>query len=443
MKNKKSIIAAILLVTLLSPVSLFLTRPALAQTNETAIAKKPLNLIECVELARGANPSILESEHNLNAQRFKIGQASSSLKPQTNFNTKVNWQDSEMDSRGVSSSSRFSTKNASVSYSQVLYDGKKIKSGVEIAEIALETANLNHKKLLMDTFLKVCENFYSLITSIRLQELAEGTHKSAVLHEQLADANFKVGISPKTDLIRAQANTYEKKFGLVSAENTVKRSRLSLNSSMGFAGFDVNVTDTLNCGTIGVDLNASMNRAIEVRSEVIAIQKSIESIKVQIKQIRAEKSPQLSLGANAGVDFNNSSKSESSSYSVFAGVSIPLTNGYLTENKISELEEKSKAEARRLEALKLSVKYDVTQAYLNLMEAFEKIEVSKKNVEYADLTLKLTNEQYKVGLATMIDLIDAEVAYNTAMSNFIQSQGGFLTAKCKFRRNIGEEEFYK
>ncbi|HPG60048.1 MAG TPA: TolC family protein, partial [Candidatus Wallbacteria bacterium] len=218
----------------------------------------------------------------------------------------------------------------------------------------------------------------------------------------------------------------------------------ALNYTMGRPGYDVLVVDSLKCDTLGVDLESSIALAVESRTEVAASKKNIEVLKMQIDQIKAEKVPQISLGASAGADFDNSAnKSKKSSYSVFTSFSMPITNGYLTENKIGELEEKIKAEERKLEQLILTIKYDVTQAYLNLLETYEQIEVASKNVEFADLTLKLTDEQYKVGLATMIDLIDAELAYNRAMTNHIQSQGSFLIAKCKFRRNVGDEEFYK
>ncbi|HOD39515.1 MAG TPA: TolC family protein [Candidatus Wallbacteria bacterium] len=403
-----------------------------------------LTLTGCVEIAAKTNPEILESAYSLEGQKYKIGQAKAALKPQTSMSAKAAWQGSDTNSRAGESSSKYGNAGTSLSYSQVLYDGGKLKNAVGAAEKTFEVNELNHRKLCMDIFLKLCENYYSLITSIRLEKVALQTYEGALLHQALAEANFNVGISPKTDFIRAQTNTFEKKYSLIAAQNSLKKSRLALNYTMGRPGYDVLVVDSLKCDTLGVDLESSIALAVESRTEVAASKKNIEVLKMQIDQIKAEKVPQISLGASAGADFDNSAnKSKKSSYSVFTSFSMPITNGYLTENKIGELEEKIKAEERKLEQLILTIKYDVTQAYLNLLETYEQIEVASKNVEFADLTLKLTDEQYKVGLATMIDLIDAELAYNRAMTNHIQSQGSFLIAKCKFRRNVGDEEFYK
>jgi outer membrane protein TolC len=417
---------------------------ALTLQRQPETGENQKSLLNCIDIALTGNPQILESLHNLEAQKYKIGQAKAPLKPQTSAGAKTGWQDSDSSSRAGESSSRYANRSASVSYSQVVYDGGKISSGISAAVKSLEVYELNHKKLLMDTFLKICENYYSLITTMRLEKVARQTHDGAMLHQTLAEANFNVGISPKTDFIRAQANTFEKKYSHIAAQNSLKKSRLALNYTMGREGYDIQVIDSLVCDTLGVDLEKSIARALEARSEIAAAKKNIEIYRLQIDQIKAEKKPQLSIGANAGVDFDNSAnKSERSSYSATASFSFPLTNGYLTENKVGEIEEKIRAAERSLEQLILTIKYDVTQAYLNLLETYEQIGVASKNAEYADLTLKLTDEQYKVGLATMIDLIDAELAYSRAMTNHIQSQGSFLIAKCKFRRNIGDEEFYR
>jgi outer membrane protein len=403
-----------------------------------------LSLTECVNIAIVTNPQILESQFNINTYKYKLEQSKASLRPQTSAGAKGGWQGSDTQTRAGETSSLYSSRSANLNYSQLLYDGGKVKSGIEAAETNLEIHQLNHKKLLMDIFVKICENYYSSVTSLRLEKVALQAYEGSLLHQNLAEANFNVGISPKTDFIRAQTNTFEKKYALIAAQNANKKSRLALNYTLGRAGFDIVVIDSLTCDTIGIDLESSINKALLSRSEIEAAKKGIEVYKLQIKQIKAEKAPQISLGANAGLDFDNSAnKNERSSYSVFTSISMPITNGYITENKISELEEKIRAEEQKLQQLILTIKYDVNQAYLNLFEAYEQIGAAAKNVEYADLTLKLTDEQYKVGLATMLDLIDAELAYNRAMTNHIQSQGNFLTAKCKFRRHIGDEEFYR
>jgi len=403
-----------------------------------------LSLTECINIALKTNPQILESQFNINTYKYKLEQSKASLSPQTSAGAKGSWQGSDTQTRATSASSLNSSRGANFNYSQLLYDGGKVKSGIQAAETNLEIQRLNHQKLLMDIFVKICENYYSLVTSLRLEKVAQQAYEGSILHQNLAEANFNVGISPKTDFIRAQTNTFEKKYSLIAAQNANKKSRLALNYTLGRAGYDIKVIDSLTCDTIGIDLESSINKALLSRTEIEAAKKGIEVYKLQIKQIRAEKSPQITLGANAGMDFdNNANKNERSSYSVFTNISLPITNGYMTENKINELEEKIRAEEQKLQQLILTVKYDVNQSYLNLFEAYEQIGAAAKNVEYADLTLKLTDEQYKVGLATMLDLIDAELSYNRAMTNHIQSQGNFLTAKCKFKRNIGDEEFYK
>lgn len=450
MKAVKSMSGRSLIVTA-AALALFIFTAGIASAQETAgvilkesQAMSKFSLEECLKSAYANNPQILQSAFNLKSQEYKVNQAKAPMKLQSNASAQTSWQDSTTRLGGVRTGTRNSASNASVSFSQIVYDGGKLKAGVEISEKALEVARSNHKKLLLDTGLKVAENYYNAIMSQKLAGVAYEVYVSAKMHESLAEENFKVGVSPKTDLIRSQANTYDKNYSFITAANTYKRGMLSLQLAMGkiedrpFALFD-----NLEGDSLGVALETSIARAISERSEVTAQLEAIASLRAQKKQAKAEKSPQFSVSTSGSASSDNGSGADRNSYSLLGTFSIPIMNGRLTENKTADIEQRIMAEEKSLENIKLNITYEVTQAYLNLQEAFEKIEVAKKNVEAAVLSNKLTEEQYKVGLATMIDLLDSEVAYSNAKTNLIQAQGALIIAKCRFKRSLNDEEFYK
>jgi len=398
----------------------------------------------CIQTAYANNPQIQQSGFNLKSQEYKINQAKAPLKVQSNASAQTSWQDSTTRLGGVKTSSHSSSNSANLNFSQVVYDGGKLKAGVEISEKSYSIAQTNHKKLLLDTGLKVAENYYNAIIYQKLAGVAYEVYVSAKMHEALADENFKVGVSPKTDLIRSQANTYDKNYSFITAANTYKRGLLSLQLAMGrIDEKQFGLYDNLETDSLGVDLESSIVRAITARNEVSAQLDAIESLKVQRRQAKAEKSPQFSVSTSAGVSADNGSGSDRNSYSVMGTFSIPVINGKLTENKVADIDQRLLAEEKNLENIKLNITFEVTQAYLNLQEAYEKIEVAKKNVEAAVLSNKLTEEQYKVGLATMIDLLDSEISYSSAKSNLIQAQGALIIAKCRFKRSLNDEGFYK
>ncbi|MEZ7890195.1 MAG: TolC family protein [Candidatus Wallbacteria bacterium] len=402
------------------------------------------DLQKCIEIAAEKNPQILDAKYNYDSQKYKLNQAKSGLKPQVNLNGQTAWTDNENTQNGNTVNSHSGSRSANLTYSQVVYDWGKLQDNVKTASKNLEISELNYAKTKLDVYLTVAQNFYNAITTKKLEKVAEDTLKSSILHQELAEANFNVGISPKTDLIRAQANTYEKKLALITAQNNTKKSNLSLLISMGLMENEaLALTEDLKYDTFDVNLEKSIAAAVANRTEVKSQQASIDYLKIQLHQVEVEKMPQFSIGSGAGLAFDNGSDSKKKSFSVTGMLSMPIFNGSLTENKIGEIREKIKSEEQKMATLLLNIRYEVTQAYLNLSEAFEKIEVSKKNVESSELSKTLTTEQYKVGLATMIDLLDSEIIYANSMTGLIQAQGSYLSAKCKFRRSIGELEFYK
>ena len=79
----------------------------------------------------------------------------------------------------------------------------------------------------------------------------------------------------------------------------------------------------------------------------------------------------------------------------------------------------------------------MTQNYLNVYQAKERISVSDQSVKQAEENYRVTNEKFKLGVALNSDLLDAEVALLQAKWNHIQALVDYELAQARLTKSVG------
>jgi outer membrane protein TolC len=80
----------------------------------------------------------------------------------------------------------------------------------------------------------------------------------------------------------------------------------------------------------------------------------------------------------------------------------------------------------------------VHQALLAYREAIARDQVARRALESATENLKLTQEKYNVGSATILDLIDAQVQLQRAQSDGVSALAAIHVAEAQLDRARGQ-----
>lgn len=80
---------------------------------------------------------------------------------------------------------------------------------------------------------------------------------------------------------------------------------------------------------------------------------------------------------------------------------------------------------------------EVSQAYLNIIEAKKRIDTSTIAVEEAETDFMVAQKRYSNGIGINLDVIDAELALNTAKTNYIRALYDYNVSRAKLDRAIG------
>jgi outer membrane protein len=163
--------------------------------------------------------------------------------------------------------------------------------------------------------------------------------------------------------------------------------------------------------------------------------------------------PKLSLTANGGYNYTNSTSSfplttggplnttqfaqTFLSRGVGATGSYTLYNGFQTANRTRQAESQVEGARETLRVTEQQVLLDAATSYMNLLRDQAILDLNRRNVEVLTEQLKQTRDRFNVGEVTRTDVAQAESRLAAGRSALLGAQSNFVTSQANYRRVIG------
>ncbi|HLB92984.1 MAG TPA: TolC family protein, partial [Terriglobales bacterium] len=94
---------------------------------------------------------------------------------------------------------------------------------------------------------------------------------------------------------------------------------------------------------------------------------------------------------------------------VGANLEIPLFNGFLFSARAKEASLKAQATDERLRDMRDLISRDVRLSWLNANTAYQRLAVTQQLLDQAKLGLSLAQSRYNLGLASIVELSQAQL----------------------------------
>jgi len=117
-----------------------------------------------------------------------------------------------------------------------------------------------------------------------------------------------------------------------------------------------------------------------------------------------------------------------------------IFTGFATQARIASARARELRSQETQAALYRNLESEVHQALQTYREALERDRVARRGLESAVENLKLTQEKYNVGSATILDLIDAQVQLQRAQSDTVVALAAIRVAEAQLNRVRGRAE---
>jgi outer membrane protein TolC len=317
---------------------------------------------------------------------------------------------------------------AGIAMEQPIYTGGKINAGNKMADIGIEMAGENQTLQQLNTLEEADKAYWTYISVSEKVKLAQQAVNMLDEIVQKARNAHEVGMANRNDLLKAQVEYNSARLNLQKAQNGLELSRMDLCRVTGLP-FNTGITplDTIIPISIPADILLS-NEALEQRPEYRLMQKNISLQEQNIRLTKADFMPVAGIQAGynhiggikfSGTDFSNSS------LNVLASVKIPLfhwgegmkkINAAKIDMEISELEMEKNQQLLQLE---------MEQARLNLQLAGERITMNENALEQAEENLRVSRDNYEVGMETVTGYLMAQTQWHQSRSELIDSKTDF------------------
>ncbi len=331
-------------------------------------------------------------------------------------------------------------------------------TGLSAARSGLRAAKLSQASTRNDVALTVRRQFYTVVQAAHLARVNSEALKLSRDNERRVRALFEVGSVSKSDVLKAQVQTAQSQLDSLSSAHQITTQRIALASALGLEERAMAEVDTtLTVTPTDFDEAALLAEATRNRPDLLAADASLRSAKSSRWSARLARLPYITVSGSTTFNSKSTTKTtelnppppDTSSTSESktdrtTRASIALNwdffDGFATDAQNASSQARLVRAQETYDALQRNLAAEVQQALLSYREAIETVAVAQSAVESAAENLKLTQQKYNVGSATILDLIDAQVQLQRAENQDVSARAGVRIAEAGIRRVSGRND---
>lgn len=408
-----------------------------------------MTLADCVSTALASNRGIAEAREGLSQARSGITEARSGFLPNLTLSGSYNFMEKSQSvsfptaDGGTQEMELDFTRDygMEVALSQPLYTGGRLTSSYRISKLARDIADADVARLEADVTLSVVQAFYSYLLARESVKVAEEATKTAEEFLRVVEARYRAGEASRFEVMRAEVEVSNLKPALISAKHGVSLAELALKNVMGL-GLDEPATFTgeFAGAPFQVDAAEAASTGLERRSELAMLRRQVEIANQSLSLSKAGRLPTLAITTAydmVGNDLSLDDDEWETSYNGYLVLSLPLFDGLRTKSQIARAKSEVRQAGIALAGAEEGVKLEARSAVLELDAAAERLRSQEKSVEMAEEGLKIANDRYVQGVATNLEVMDAQLALTQARNYRLQALHDTNLATARLKRAMG------
>jgi outer membrane protein TolC len=305
------------------------------------------------------------------------------------------------------------------------------KTGVEVAGLDAEVTK-------RDTMATVGLVY---LETLRAKAAVEARKADVLLNEELlrlATERKAAGMATRLDVTRAKVQLENERQRLLAAKIAEGRATLNLIRAMGIS-FDVKLvlTDELTMVPISEQtMKDALQLAQDNRTELKAQKRRERLASLALSSVKSERIPSIQATGEVGM-IGNQIPDMLTSDGVAVLMTVPIFDGGQREGRISERRSIVRQEAINTQDIQYQVTLEVRDALLTLNSAKQQVAVAKESLKLSLTELELARERFAVGVATNIEVTNAQTSVAQARDNLIQGLFNFNASRISLARSQG------
>jgi len=390
-----------------------------AMSGQTSAAEvRQLTLEEAEAIALRNNPEITVGKlEALEAKEF-VRETRSAFYPQANLSvTAVTSNPGSRIAAGyLTNPTVYPRAAAGASVSQLITNFGRTQNLLSSSEFIAKAADQNALATKQQIVLAVDQAFYNTLDTKALLHVAAETVKERQLRVDQVQALTNSKLKSELDLSFVKVDLAKAKLLLLDAQNNYDASLSTLSAVLGYPDRQdfAPVEPTEQVAPPAADAVPLIRQALQQRPEVQSLR---DQVSATAKFSKAEHDlwwPNVSALGVVGLAPVRADQISSWYGAVGVNINIPVFNGFLFNARAKTADLETEAKRKSLQDFEDNIARDVRNRWLDTGKAYERLSVTQQLREQADLALELAEARYKLGLGTIVEYSQAELAKTDA-----------------------------
>lgn len=324
---------------------------------------------------------------------------------------------------------------------QTVYGGGSVRAAADRAELGYEIALCDEEFTRLEMLYAADRAFWNL-SAARLYAEAMQRYVAIILSlKRVVDRRFDEGYIARGDVLMIDARLSEARYGQTEAG---QMAEVALHNFNILCGSDPSGEVALVGGigdSIALPRRLSADEALERRPDYAAARLRVEQAETDVRVARAAFNPQLSVGVGGSwmPDTPNRTGETHVNGSAFVKLSVPIFHGGERRRAVGAARARKLATEWETAGAAEEIVRTEMNSWTAVVRSRAQVDASERSLAIARENLELSTYSYGEGLATILDVLQAQLSWIQLYTNDIIARYNYALAVSDYLRITVQE----
>ena len=397
---------------------------------------RAITVEEAVEIALRRNPQLLQAYSAIEMAEHNRLTAYGALLPGVSaFFSYSNSSTGRLDalSQGIVATS-YSTR---INAGYTLFDGWGRFSNLKSARLGVTEQNARYREAEFQVMQQVKQAYAAAVAARELVAVEERRVQRQADQLEFVRQQLELGRATRSDSLRSQVDLNNAQLALLNARNDARTRTFELTEIVGSETL-LGPTPEAELAVTAIPFTRDELFAIaDISAPALqAVSAAVEAAEAAVSGARSSYLPTISLSGGYGWS-NQEFPPSNRSWSIGLSGSYPLFNGFQRETQVFRARASADQARQQERAERLNLSSQLDARYATAQSALAGVQLAEQNVELSEESLRVVQERYQLGLATILELQDAQITLTQAEVDLVTGRFQYDAAVATIEALLG------
>jgi len=410
-----------------------------------AAQDRTVTLEEALDLAERVQPAIVQARGAIRSADAALKSNTGSFLPSLSLSASTSTASSNRfnpTTGQIVSSPSSSSYSGGIGLGLDLFQGFRRVNQRKAANAELSAADASLTNQQFQVALVTKQAFFATLATQELVRVSERRVERASRQLTVSADKLRAGAATRSDSLRSRVELGNAQLALLRAQADLAAAQANLGRQIGVGGRVSAAYDTTLLRPLGpLDEDALVAEAVAGAPRVVEAEASAAAAVAQVSVSRGAYWPTLGVSYSNGYSGFDAPWGTTSGYvnnwSFRFSLNWTIFNGFQREGQIINANvQRDNAQARAADTQR-DVHAQVIRLASDLGSAWRQIEIVDASLTAAQEDLRVQQERYGVGAATIVELLTSQVALDEAEVEVVRARYDYVVARAQLEALIG------